>query len=211
MRKFLSAALMSAIVLSAGSAPTYAADPASEPAASKPAASKIESFYAVLVDTMKQGKSLGLQGRYDKLKPAVATTFNIPAMTQFAVGPSWAKFSAEDQKKLIDAFERMTIANYAKNFGSYNNQTFVVQPNVIDRAPDKVVLSEMRFPQGEPIKFNYRMRDAGKGDWKAIDVFLAGFTSQLALRRSEFANTVETEGAAGLIKKINEVTENSMK
>ncbi len=206
MRKFLSVALISAFALSAGLATGHAAD-----AASEPAARQIEGFYAVLTDTMKQGKSLGIQGRYDKLKPAVIAAFNIPAMTQFAVGPVWAKFSAEEQKNLIEAFERMTIANYAKNFGSYNNQTFVVQPKVIDRAPDKVVLSEMRFPQGEPIKFNYRMRDAGKGEWKAIDVFLAGFTSQLALRRSEFANTVEAEGAAGLLKKMNNVTENTLK
>jgi ABC-type transporter MlaC component len=55
------------------------------------------------------------------------------------------------------------------------------------------------------------MREDGGKDWKVIDVLLAGFTSQLALRRSEFAHTVDTEGAAGLVKKINQVADNAMK
>lgn len=201
MTKFFSAALLSGLMLTT----------AVQAQATDPAAKQIEGFYTVLVDTMKQGKELGMQGRYNKLKPAISAAFNLQEMTRFAVGPSWSKFSDAERKSLVEAFERMTIANYAKNFDSYNNQKFVVLPNVVERAPDKVVLSEMRGTQGDPIKFNYRMRDAGGGNWKAIDVFLAGFTSQLALRRSEFAHTVESEGAAGLVKKMNDVADNSMK
>ncbi len=199
------AAVLVAVAALAG-ASAHAAD-----APTDPAAKKVQVFYDALVDTMKDGPKLGIQGRYNKLKPAVETAFNLPAMTQFAVGPSWSKFSATDQKSLIDAFERLTVSNYAKNFDSYNNQQFVVLPTVIDRAPDKVVQTEMHPPKGDAIKFNYRMRDAGGGDWKVIDVFLAGFTSQLALRRSEFSTTVEKDGARGLIKKMNQVADNTMK
>jgi phospholipid transport system substrate-binding protein len=176
-----------------------------------PAAKTIRGFYDVLIDTMKGGAKLGIQGRYNKLKPAIEAAFNLPAMTQFAVGPSWSKFSDADHKALTEAFERMTVSNYAKNFDSYNGQKFVVLPNVINRAPDKVVQSEMRPAKGDPIKFNNRMRDAGGGDWKVIDVFLAGFTSQLALRRSEFSDTVAKDGASGLIEKMNKVADNTMK
>jgi phospholipid transport system substrate-binding protein len=175
------------------------------------AAKKIQAFYGVLVDAMKGGSKLGIQGRYDKLKPAIETAFNLPVMTQFAVGPDWSKYSEADHKALIEAFERMTVSNYAKNFDSYNGQQFVVLPNVVNRAPDKVVQTEMRPAKGDPVKFNYRMRDAGGGDWKVIDVFLAGFTSQLALRRSEFSDTVAKEGASGLVKKMNTVADNTMK
>ena len=38
-----------------------------------------------------------------------------------------------------------------------------------------------------------------------------GFTSQLALRRSEFSDTVAKEGASGLVKKMNTVTDKTMK
>jgi phospholipid transport system substrate-binding protein len=194
------------ISILAASSPVAAAD-----APTDTAAKKIQAFYGVLVDTMKGGAKLGIQGRYDKLKPAIETAFNLQAMTRFAVGPDWSKYSDADHKALIEAFERMTVSNYAKNFDSYNGQQFVVLPNVLDRAPDKVVQSEMRPSKGDAVKFNYRMRDAGGGDWKVIDVFLAGFTSQLALRRSEFSDTVAKEGASGLVKKMNSVADNTMK
>ena len=186
--------------------PAAAAD-----APTETAAKKIQAFYGVLVDAMRGGSKLGIQGRYDKLKPAIETAFNLPVMTQFAVGPDWSKYSEADHKALIEAFERMTVSNYAKNFDSYNGQQFVVLPNVVNRAPDKVVQTEMRPAKGDPVKFNYRMRDAGGGNWKVIDVFLAGFTSQLALRRSEFSDTVAKEGASGLVKKMNTVADNTMK
>lgn len=186
--------------------PAAAAD-----APTETAAKKIQAFYGVLVDAMKGGSKLGIQGRYDKLKPAIETAFNLPVMTQFAVGPDWSKYSEADHKALIEAFERMTVSNYAKNFDSYNGQQFVVLPNVVNRPPDKVVQTEMRPAKGDPVKFNYRMRDAGGGNWKVIDVFLAGFTSQLALRRSEFSDTVAKEGASGLVKKMNAVADNTMK
>lgn len=205
MFKGFAAGLALVSVLAAAS-PVAAAD-----APTDPAAKKIQAFYDVLVDSMKGGAKLGVQGRYNKLKPAVEATFNLPAMTQYAVGPDWTKFSDADHKALIEAFERMTVSNYAKNFDSYNGQKFVVLPTVVDRAPDKVVQTELRPAKGDPVKFNYRMRDAGGGDWKVIDVFLAGFTSQLALRRSEFSDTVTTQGAAGLIKKMNQVTDNTLK
>lgn len=190
----------------AASSPVAAAD-----APTDLAAKKIQAFYGVLIDAMKGGAKLGIQGRYDKLKPAIEAAFNLPAMAQFAVGPDWSKYSDAQHKALTDAFERMTVSNYAKNFDSYNGQQFVVLPNVVDRAPDKVVQSEMRPSKGDAVKFNYRMRDAGGGDWKVIDVFLAGFTSQLALRRSEFSDTVAKEGASGLVKKMNTVADNTMK
>jgi phospholipid transport system substrate-binding protein len=205
MFKGFAAGLALVSVLAAVS-PVAAAD-----APTDPAAKKIQAFYDVLVESMKGGAKLGVQGRYNKLKPAVEAAFNLPAMTQYAVGPDWAKFSDADHKALIEAFERMTVSNYAKNFDSYNGQQFVVLPNVVNRAPDKVVQTEMRPAKGDPVKFNYRMRDAGGGDWKVIDVFLAGFTSQLALRRSEFSDTVATQGASGLIKKMNQVTDNTLK
>lgn len=205
MIKGFAAGLVAAMALAAA-VPAHAAD-----APTDPAAKKVQGFYDVLVDTMKGGAKLGILGRYNKLRPAIETAFNLRAMTQFAVGPAWSKFSAADQKSLTEAFERMTVSNYAKNFDSYNNQQFVVLPAVIERAPDKVVQTEMRPPRGDAIKFNYRMRDAGGGDWKVIDVFLAGFTSQLALRRSEFSDTVEKESAPGLIKKMNQVADNTMK
>jgi phospholipid transport system substrate-binding protein len=174
-----------------------------------PAARQIQSFYDTLLDSMKHAKDLGLKGRYEKLKPAVEQTYNLPMMTSLIVGAGWTKLSSAEQQALIQAFERMTIANYAKNFDSYDGEKFTVDPNVQTRGADKVVQSKL-VTSSEAIPFNYRMRQSG-GAWKIVDVYLNGFVSELATRRSDFSSTLASGGAPALIKKINDLADALMK
>ena len=180
-----------------------------ETAASDPAAHRIEMFYAALVETMKQGPQLGIDGRYKKLKPAIEASFNLPVMTKFVVGPSWAAIATADQKLLIDAFERMTIASYARNFASFGGEKFTVDPASQVRGRDHIVRSTLEPTDHPPVPLFYRMREA-TGAWKIIDVYLNGTISEVGLRRSEFSMTVKTGGADALIKKINEVSDRLM-
>ena len=55
-----------------------------------PAAAQIQTFCDALIDTMKHGKELGVQGRYNKLKPTIEQVFDLPLMTSLVVGSSWA-------------------------------------------------------------------------------------------------------------------------
>jgi phospholipid transport system substrate-binding protein len=174
--------------------------------AQDPAAEKVQSFYNTLLDTMKHGPQLGMQGRVKALEPAVDATFDTAAMIQFIVGPSWANMSATDKTALTTAFRRMTVANYAANFEKFDGEQFNVDSNVQQRGPDKIVQTTL-LPQGDkPIPLIYRMRDT-TGSWKAIDVFLNGYVSELATRRSDFSATLTSGGAAALIAKINQLTD----
>src|ERR1043166_8658643 len=73
-----------------------------------PAAAPVQNFYDGLVASMKAGGTV--KSRYDKLKPVVEQSFDLPGMTALSVGTGWSSMSAADQKALTDAFERMTIA-----------------------------------------------------------------------------------------------------
>jgi phospholipid transport system substrate-binding protein len=165
-----------------------------------PAAATIQNFYDALVASMKAGGST--KSRFDKLKPAVEQDFDLSGMTALAVGPSWVSISAADQKALTDAFERMTIAGYARNFDSYGGEKFTVDPAVDQRGTDKFVKSSMKPGSGDAIAFNYRMHQAGT-NWKIVDVYLAGNISQLAQKRADFAGTLAASGPQGLAKKID--------
>jgi phospholipid transport system substrate-binding protein len=195
---WMKSVFLSLVLMAVALAPAYAADPAP----TDPAAVRISDFYATLLDTMKHGKALGIEGRYRKLAPAIAATFDFATMSRFTVGPSWETTSAKDREAVIDAFRRLTIANYASNFASYDGQQFTVDPNVVVHGADRIVETKMIMPKGDPIAFNYRMREAG-GSWKIVDVYLSGFASELATRRSDFASTVATGGAPALAKKLN--------
>jgi phospholipid transport system substrate-binding protein len=174
-----------------------------------PAAQAVQSFYDALLDSMKHGKELGLQGRYNRLKPAVERAYDLETMTKFVAGPSWSSFSASDQQALIAAFERMTIANYASNFDDFSGEKFTVDPAAQIRGTDKVVMSKL-VTGGQTIPFNYRMRQSD-GTWKIIDVYLNGTISQLATKRSDFGSTLSAGGAPALIRKLNELSDQQMK
>jgi phospholipid transport system substrate-binding protein len=174
-----------------------------------PAVARIEKFHDALLGVMKDGPKLGVEGRYKKLEADVDGLFDLAAMTKFTVGPPWAKMSAQEQASVIAAFRRMTIASYARNFNDFKGQKFVTDPKAEDRAPDRLVKSQV-IPAGEkPVNLVYRMRESG-GSWRVIDVIYE-FVSQLATRRSDFASTVASGGAPALVKKLDEISDKLMK
>jgi phospholipid transport system substrate-binding protein len=177
--------------------------------ASEPAAQQIESFDTALIRAMKQGKDAGADARYKTLSAAVDATFNLPVMTGFAVGPAWATASADDKAALVAAFRRYTIANYAKNFSSYEGEKITIDPNVLTRLPDKLVKTTMVGP-GTNVVLGYRMRQAG-GTWKVIDVLFNGAISQLTTQRSDFASTLQSGGIKALIAKLDAQTDKLLK
>ena len=196
--------LLMALFIALAAGDTRAAD-----AVADPAAGQIERFYAALIDTMKNGRELGIQGRYRQLAPVAEDTFDLGAMTRLTVGPTWSTMSETDHKAVIDAFGRLMLSNYAKNFKSFGGEQFVVDPMVKMRNEDKIVESKLVRSGRSTVPFNYRMHLVGD-KWKIIDVYLNGYVSQVALRRADFSTTVASSGASGLVKKIDELVARQM-
>jgi phospholipid transport system substrate-binding protein len=184
----------------ATSAPATAGDPVKQ----------VDAFHAALLDTMKNAKQLGIQGRFNKLAPAVDAAFDFTAMTQAIVGPDWANMSATDRKSIVDAFRRTTIADYARNFDDYNGEQFTTNPQVQDRGGEKIVSTQMTRSGNSPISFIYRLNNA-HGGWKIDDVYANGFVSQVATKRSEYASTLKSGGAALLAQKLNALADSALK
>ena len=192
-----------ALTLTAAPALLTMSVPAAQAQAADAPVAQVRGFYDALTASMKMGGSA--KGRHDTLRPAVEKAFDLPAMTATAIGPSFAPMPDADKKALIEAFTRMTVANYAKNFDSYGGETFTVEPASIARGNDKFVKSVMKT-KSESIAFNYRTHQVG-GEWKVTDVYLAGNISQMAQKRSDFAGTLASGGASGLTKRINALTD----
>ena len=198
MKRFLRS-VCAAVMLMAGPAAVLVLPQPVLAQAADPAAAQVQGFYDALVASMKSGGTA--KSRYEKLKPAVEKTFDLSAMTATAVGPSFATLPEADKKALTEAFSRMTIANYANSFKSFGGEKFTVEPASIARGSDHFVKSTMKT-SSETIAFNYRMHQVGS-EWKVTDVYLAGNISQMAQKRSDFAATFASGGAAALSKRIN--------
>ncbi len=197
LRRFPHAMNMSAVF--AGVA-VLAASSAVLAASSDPAAARIDSFDQALLEVLKDGPALGPKGRYQKLAPTIRASFDLPLMTQFAVGPSWTSMSDADHQALISAFGRLSTASYARNFDKFNGEKFEVDPDVTTRGPDKIVKSRL-ISGGRTVQLTYRMRQSG-GAWKIVDVYFDAI-SQLTTRRSDFAAPLAAGGAKGLVAHLN--------
>jgi phospholipid transport system substrate-binding protein len=182
--------LLAAVLL--GVLPLAARGQPDEPAA------RVNAFYGALLETMKQAKALGPHGRYEKLFPIIAKTFDVPNMTRIASGPGWQAATAAQQAALVDAFSRMMTATYAARFDDFTGETFEVAP-AVDQAPSsKLVRTRLVQSNGKPVTLNYLMHGGADG-WKIADVYLDGTISELAARRAEFASVMKSGGPDALV------------
>ena len=153
---------------------------------------------------MKAGPALGAQGRYHRLAPLVAETYDLPLMTRLAVGGDWTKATPAEQDALVKAFSRLTTASYAHNFDHFGGERFTVDAAPRMRATDKFVQSHLTPASGAPVSLLYRMRESG-GLWKVIDVYYDG-VSQLTLRRSDFTASLNQGGPKALVAHLDSLT-----
>jgi phospholipid transport system substrate-binding protein len=176
--------------------------------ADDPAVVRVKFLSASLLKSMRAGRSESMSERYRSLKPVIEQAFALPLMTRLSVGPKWATFPPQQQKALVTAFSRYTIANYAHNFRSYDGQNFAVDGSVVRRGPEEVVRASLIRPNESPANLLYLMEKV-KGALKIVDVYYNGI-SQLALHRADFAGAVGSGGAPVLIEHLNKVTDDLM-
>jgi phospholipid transport system substrate-binding protein len=174
------------------------------PAADSPN-SVIQHFYDALLSVMKEAKHLSFDQRYQRLAPVITATFDLALTSRLSVGPDWMKLSPDQQQRLTDVFSRYTISLYTNRFDDFNNERFEVDPNPVANPNGMIVQTKLVKSDGDKVTLNYLMRQGG-GSWQVIDVYLSGTISELATRRSEFAGVLQTGGADGLIKLLEDRT-----
>lgn len=176
--------------------------------APSPAVTTIQTFSDALIATMRAGATLGFAGRVTRLTPVIDRSFDLPLSTRLAIGPSWTTMTPADQTALTAAIRRMTIAEYARNFASWNGESISVDTRANLRATDAIVRSTLTRRGGSPVVIAYRLRQSG-GTWRIIDVLYNGSISQLATRRSDYARILASGGARALIRHLDQATANA--
>jgi phospholipid transport system substrate-binding protein len=167
--------------------------------------SVIQHFYDALLSVMKEAKHLSVDERYQRLAPVITATFDLGLTARLSVGPGWTQLSPDQQRRLTDVFSRYTISLYANRFDDFNGERFEVDPNPVANPNGMIVETRLIKSDGDKVALNYLMRQGAAG-WQVIDVYLSGTISELATRRSEFAGVLQTSGADGLIKLLEDRT-----
>lgn len=176
---------------------------ASSPAVAETASEHVSRFQSGLIDVMKEAKALGVKGRYDRLRPLVVETFNLPLMAGLAAGPHWKSSSEEQRKRLVEAFSRMSVATLATLFDGYSGESFTVQTERDGPQHVTFVDTVLNVPSREtPVQISYVARKSD-GVWRLIDVIVDGGISELKVRISEYRQTLKDSGIEGLISLLD--------
>ena len=168
-----------------------------------PARTVIQRFQQSLLAVMKEAKSLGVTGRYQRLQPRIEEAFHLPLMIRVATGSFWRKADKAQQSRLVTAFKRLSISTYANRFDGYSGQVF----EIVDQrpGPQKTVLVKTRIvsPGDSPARLTYVVKEF-KGQWRIVDILLDNDISELAVRRSEYSRLLKKNGVDALIATLND-------
>jgi phospholipid transport system substrate-binding protein len=171
-------------------------------AADDEAVAAVEDLHAILLGAMKDAKTLGYEGRYARIAPAVERYFDLDFMARFVLGPEGKDLSPADQARWRDAFERITVATYAGRFTGWGGEQFETLGEETAAQDTVFVKTRLDRPDAEDVQLTYRLRRTD-GGWKIVDIYNKGTVSELALRRSEYSSVFKRGGFEQLLQTVD--------
>lgn len=170
-------------------------------AADAEAAKTVEQFHGTLLEIMRNGESLGFQGRYDTLKPVIQDNFDTQLIARVIMGRYWGSLSEEQKQEFIDVFNELSIATYASRFNSYDSESFEYLGTESLNKQRVLIQTRMTKPNGEDVKFDYLMHQRD-GKWYIMSVVAQG-VNDLSLKRAEYSSIMDEKGFDGLIAELH--------
>ena len=162
----------------------------------------VEGFQASLLAVMKEAKSLGFKGRYERLAPAIERAFDLPLMVQIAIGSYWNLTTADQRTRLASAFKRMSVSTLATLVTGYSGERFETIGEGPGRRSVYSVKTRIVDPDGSHVALTYIAKHYSNR-WFLIDVVVDDGISELAVRQSEYRRILKKEGIEGLIRALN--------
>ncbi len=162
----------------------------------------ISHLNETLLETMKNAKTLGYSGRYQKLDKVIGETHDLAKIARLSVGrKNWGEMSGQQRQKFVDEFHRYSIATYVDRFNGFGGETFKTiseQPLPRGRV---VVKSLLRSPEYGVVNFDYILDQDDAGQWKIINIMADG-VSDLSLKRAHYSDVIKQKGIEALIAEL---------
>jgi len=130
--------------------------------------------------------------RQAAIQRVLQTNFDLPYMGQQALGANWNKASEAQRVRFLKAAESAEARAYSERFGQYGGQILTV--GKVTTRPNGLFIVDSQLSQtnGQPIKLQWEVRDAGQGP-RIVDVKVEG-VSMVMTRRSDFNSYIQNNG-----------------
>ncbi len=157
-----------------------------------PAVAVVRQFQDTLLAVMKAGQSLGFEGRYRRLMPAVRASHDLPYIAEVTLGPYWDKLSLAERRAFVAAFARLTVATYAAQFRRDSGQAFHRTASQAVAQGDVLVETELSTDGHKEATIDYLVAPSA-GRWRIVNIVANG-VSDLALKRAQYTAIIRKKG-----------------
>lgn len=161
----------------------------------------IDHLQAGILQIMKDARTLGFKGRYEKFETLVDETHHIPTIARVTLGRNWSKLDERQQKEFVESFRRFSVARYANRFDGYSGEAFETKGEK-DSGASKIVTSVLKEGDGTPHDFVWTMRKVG-GRWRILNITADG-VSDLATKKKEYGDIFGARGYAGVLQTLED-------
>lgn len=190
-------ALITGLVLLA--APSFAAD--SQYKLDTPQ-SVISALNSGLVRISSADGATGVTERFEKLRPLILATHDLPYIARLTIRRQWDGLDAMQRARFVDAFERLSVMTYAVRFKNVGQGTFKVD-GVSDAGGGRVQVSSVIVrPNKDDIPLDYVLHEHD-GVWQIVNIVADG-VSDLALKRAEYQRILAKGTIDDLIRHLHE-------
>jgi phospholipid transport system substrate-binding protein len=165
-----------------------------------PATATVEKVQSTLIDVMKNGEKLGVQGRYTELAPVITETHDFSFVTPRVFGEDWSKLSSPQKETVSDLYRRISIMTFAQQFDSFHGEHFEVVSSAPAADGTQFVRTVMHGPQGNNVAFDYLLRQKD-GRWFIVNTVFDG-VSGLSMDRARYQPLLQQQGPDALIDQL---------
>jgi phospholipid transport system substrate-binding protein len=138
------------------------------------------------------GKDISRSAREKRVRTMLQDSFDVPAISRFAMGAYWKTATDAQRREYLDLFEDMVVQTYTTRFEEYSGQTLKVGATIAASDRDSIVDSQIIQKDGPPVAIKWRVRSKG-GQLKIIDVVVEG-VSMSVTQRSDFSAVIQRGG-----------------
>lgn len=163
----------------------------------------IDKILSILKDLSLKGEDK-TEERRQALRDAIYERFSFEKMSQFSLGRHWKQINAEQKDRFVKMFGQLLEDTYVSKIESYTDEKIVYTGENVSAKKAKI-FAEIHTAEVK-IPVEYRMFNAGDGNWMVYDILIEG-VSLIKNYRTQFDELMQKGDFDFLLEELQKKVE----